>query len=125
MRTVCSNIVMCVGLRNFSGMPSKNPAPIILRELHLKSHLKTFSTHKKMKVFLERGTKCVQCERVGTRLIQSLVQGRHKSWGIYTQDLHQITIDHKIPKSRGGTDAKNNLQPMCYECNQAKADKVI
>jgi len=31
-----------------------------------------------------------------------------------------LTIDHKIPISRGGTNEESNLQPCCWVCNQLK-----
>lgn len=33
-----------------------------------------------------------------------------------------LTIDHVIPVSRGGTRARRNLQTLCRPCNEAKAD---
>ena len=33
-------------------------------------------------------------------------------------------IDHIYPKSKGGTDDINNLQPLYWENNRAKADKT-
>lgn len=35
------------------------------------------------------------------------------------------TIDHFIPRSRGGTDDESNLVVACFKCNQKKADSVI
>ena len=35
---------------------------------------------------------------------------------------HDLTLDHILPKSKGGTDALDNLQTMCRTCNQAKRD---
>lgn len=35
-----------------------------------------------------------------------------------------LTLDHKIPRSRGGTNAEENLQTMCKPCNAEKANKL-
>lgn len=41
---------------------------------------------------------------------------------------HQIpdqpTIDHIKPRSKGGTNTKENLRWVCFECNQIKADQL-
>ena len=34
----------------------------------------------------------------------------------------QLTIDHIVPKSKGGSDEFDNLQLLCYHCNWLKAD---
>lgn len=34
------------------------------------------------------------------------------------------TLDHAIPRSRGGTDDLNNLVLACRHCNEAKADRT-
>lgn len=36
--------------------------------------------------------------------------------------LKSRTIDHVIPRSKGGTDIFSNLVPACTKCNQDKAD---
>jgi len=36
-----------------------------------------------------------------------------------------LTVDHIVPKSRGGTLERNNLQTLCLPCNQEKADNTI
>lgn len=36
----------------------------------------------------------------------------------------KLTIDHKVPRSLGGTDIEANLQPACPRCNRVKADAV-
>lgn len=34
-----------------------------------------------------------------------------------------LTLDHIIPKSRGGTNCQRNLQTLCGGCNKAKGNK--
>ena len=34
------------------------------------------------------------------------------------------TVDHRLPKSRGGTDALRNMVFACYACNQRKRDRL-
>ncbi len=34
-----------------------------------------------------------------------------------------LTIDHKIPKSKGGTGHMENLQLLCGACNSIKGDR--
>lgn len=36
----------------------------------------------------------------------------------------RLTLDHIVPRSRGGTDAQANLRVLCGECNSKKADKM-
>lgn len=31
-----------------------------------------------------------------------------------------VDVDHRIPKAQGGTDAAENLQPLCRECHEEK-----
>ena len=33
-----------------------------------------------------------------------------------------FSIDHKIPKNRGGTNSLNNLHLVCIKCNKVKGD---
>lgn len=35
----------------------------------------------------------------------------------------QATVDHVLPRSRGGNDALDNLQLLCRACNCDKADQ--
>lgn len=37
---------------------------------------------------------------------------------------NSFTVDHIVPKSKGGNDSRANKQAMCATCNQAKADKL-
>ena len=59
------------------------------------------SKEKREYIFARDGYGCVQC--------------KSQQW---------ITIDHFTPKSAGGTDKKDNLQTLCFKCNNAKGDTI-
>ena len=46
---------------------------------------------------------------------------RYSSYG--TKREYGWEIDHKNPKSKGGTDSPRNLQPLHWEKNREKGDK--
>jgi len=35
-----------------------------------------------------------------------------------------LTVDHIHPVSKGGTDDRANLQPMCLPCNMSKSNRI-
>ena len=39
----------------------------------------------------------------------------------YCCSKENLTVDHKIPKTQGGTDDPKNLQCLCSFCNQMKS----
>ncbi len=59
------------------------------------------SASKKLKVFRRDGFKCAIC-RSG----------------------HDLTVDHIIPRFKGGSDDEKNLQTLCKECNIRKGHSV-
>lgn len=84
--------------------------------------LVNFQNHSRLRVFYHKGTTCVCCGKTGTRLIQGENRGGGKHWDVYTDDLYPLTVDHIIPKSLGGSNDLENLQPMCSGCNSAKGN---
>lgn len=64
--------------------------------------------------------------RTGSGKVKPKVRAR-----VYKRDGHRcvkcgatrkLTIDHIVPKSRGGGNGEHNLQTMCRPCNNAKGD---
>lgn len=43
---------------------------------------------------------------------------------VYCGSKKQLTIDHLIPKSRGGKNEWTNLATCCFKCNIKKADRT-
>ncbi|MDO4803355.1 MAG: HNH endonuclease signature motif containing protein [Lachnospiraceae bacterium] len=39
--------------------------------------------------------------------------------------LGEVTVDHKIPLSRGGPDCRENMVCSCVGCNKLKADRTV
>lgn len=83
------------------------------------------------KVFLNKGIKCVNCGIEGKFLaLEKDVKNTDSIFhlNLYALDKHgkevMMTQDHIIPKSKGGSDDLDNLQPMCIICNRNKADSM-
>lgn len=95
----------------------------IVEELPI-SQLPRFAEHRRLRVFYHKGTTCVSCGLIGTKLVKGKGHGGQLHWDIYTDDYFPITVDHIIPKSKKGTDDLTNLQPMCAKCNVQKGDKI-
>ena len=99
------------------------------KEIPLDKALRDFRNHRRISVFVQKGIKCSNptCSRIGTRFIQtSPVKSKEIQlhWDIYTDDLILMTIDHIIPKSKGGLNCMDNYQIMCSPCNNKKANHL-
>jgi hypothetical protein len=76
---------------------------------------------------------CSCCGLVGSYMALQIIQTRkyclHKPhfnlYGIKDSKHIILTKDHILPKAKGGTDTLDNLQTMCYNCNQMKMDYEI
>lgn len=80
--------------------------------------------HRRLKIFHIQGTKCVACNRIGTKLLINKSPYGTVHADIFTDDDVMMTIDHIIPKSKGGTWDIDNLQIMCTECNVKKGNTI-
>ncbi len=81
--------------------------------------------HKRLKVFAHKGTKCTVpgCNEEGVYIILTRDNGGSYHIDLYTKDFKLMTVDHRIPKSKGGSNKLENLFPMCTEHNSLKSDK--
>jgi len=80
---------------------------------------------KRAKVFYKKGLLCVNCGVKGEffALEKDKGGGIHLDlYGLINKEEVLITIDHIIPKSKGGLNKMINYQTMCKLCNEMKAD---
>lgn len=89
--------------------------------------LSKFKNHRRLGVFFHKGVACVtpNCKHVGTRLIFSRDAAGGEHWDVFTDDMLLMNVDHIQPKSRGGSNKLENLQPMCSLCNTHKSNQRI
>jgi len=88
-------------------------------------------TSPRYKVFAIKGIQCAHCGLMGTffALEQSLAQNTSKfHFNLYGTDKYgndiMMTVDHIVPKSKGGPDTIENKQCLCFKCNNKKGDKL-
>lgn len=85
-----------------------------------------YKNHRRLRVFHEYGFKCysANCLKEGTYLIKAMNHSGGIHIDLYTKEFELMTIDHIIPKSKGGTNDIENLRPMCNTCNLKKGDTL-
>jgi 5-methylcytosine-specific restriction endonuclease McrA len=120
------------------------PQPVRLREYELKKIVPFITEEETFRAFkvnkksynvrmnsqryhvFRQGTNCVSCGLDGNRLFLETnnIDDDQAYFNLYCEDngkLVVMTKDHIKPKAYGGLDVLDNLQPMCYTCNQLKA----
>jgi hypothetical protein len=89
------------------------------------------------KVYIEKGVTCFSCGRSATHAAERWEtdcrngpaysrKGRHLDLYYINDDGEWVmmTIDHVIPKCRGGSNHMSNLVPMCEPCNHTKDNQI-
>lgn len=53
-------------------------------------------------------------------------QVMERDWNqcVHCWTVHNLTIDHIVPLSKGGTNDPDNLQVLCRRCNLLKGDRL-
>lgn len=54
-----------------------------------------------------------------------LTDGHCAYCGVIFMSPRQMTVDHLVPKSRGGGDEKSNKFPCCKSCNSIKHNRPL
>jgi hypothetical protein len=84
-----------------------------------------FKNHRRLWVFANKGCTCVNCGIKGDTLALGIDNKGNKHWDVYNttgETWIGLTIDHIIPRCKGGDSRLENLQPMCTVCNNKKGD---
>jgi len=101
----------------------------IVAEYPMQKLYSRFKDHHRLKVFANKGTKCVCCHIEGTRLVRRRISGKNGSYSdhidIITENNILMTVDHMLPKCKKGSEDLRNKQPMCSKCNSEKGGKYV
>jgi 5-methylcytosine-specific restriction endonuclease McrA len=87
--------------------------------------LEKYKHHRRLSVFYHKGTTCCECDKKGTLLVYGKDKHNNTHVDLCTDDYYPLTIDHIVPKSKGGSSHISNLRPLCCGCNNKKADKIV
>ena len=90
----------------------------IIAELPIE-HLVMYEGYGRIGKLLSLGTKCLCCHKVAKHFLM-IREGRQQRFALYTDDYIELTIDHKVPKSKGGKNRISNYQVLCLFCNRTK-----
>ncbi len=81
-------------------------------------------SHRRLRVFVTKGTRCAVCGRVGRFVAWGRDPSGHIHADLYTDDFTMMTVDHIIPSSLGGPNELWNLRPLCIQCNGKRGGRL-
>lgn len=87
-----------------------------------------------IRMHFHKGVDCIECGAKGAYFKMEKSYGPphiiYSDWHLNLYAINEagqevlMTKDHRYPRSKGGSDELDNLDPMCTVCNHKKADKV-
>ena len=96
----------------------------VLRKLKFDLLYTKYNKHRRLQVFAKKGTACIRCGVKGVYLLASVDRGGGHHVDLFTADYTLMTIDHIVPRSKGGASSLANYQPMCQHCNSQKGNTL-
>ena len=91
---------------------------------------KAYAKHENIRISLRRmpaifhmGFQCRHCPEKGVKFCLEKTIGGQYHLDLYSENDVLMTIDHKVPKSKGGEDDLSNYQCLCHICNGKKGNK--
>lgn len=94
--------------------------PKLLLEHNLKRRLRHAKNPKQRNIENRLRESSFRAKTKLTKQIWQQVLLKYDGKCIYCGTMDNITIEHKMPISRGGTNDFDNLAPACYSCNVRK-----
>jgi 5-methylcytosine-specific restriction endonuclease McrA len=95
----------------------------VILEPEVKGFLRRRHNHRRLTVFHHKGLKCCYCDKKGKYLIRCVDKTGNEHVDLYTDKFILMTVDHVLPKSKGGTRELKNLVPACRKCNSSKSNQ--
>lgn len=78
----------------------------------------------RFKNVMRLGDTCVKCGLKTDHVALGRDKGGNLHWDLYAADDTMMTIDHILPRSKGGVDKHSNYQLMCMPCNERKSNTI-
>jgi 5-methylcytosine-specific restriction endonuclease McrA len=75
-------------------------------------------------ILFKKTPHCVICKKKITRCV--VLAAKDKAGVIFaTEDYTLMTVDHSLPRCKGGESKITNYNSMCADCNKLKRDKTL
>ena len=76
----------------------------------------------KLLMFRAKGCRCAKCGLEGEYFVKEKKESSSKAfklqlYGVRDEKPVLMTVDHIIPRAKGGENKIYNMQPMCVKCN--------